>query len=62
MTSPCKDCQRRTLGCHNADTCPEWQKYEEAKLVKYAVKKELGDQCFDFERHQRRHGHKLTCK
>ncbi len=27
MKSPCKDCARRKVGCHNVDTCPAWQEY-----------------------------------
>jgi len=30
MLSPCKDCERRKVGCHNVDTCPEWRLYVES--------------------------------
>jgi hypothetical protein len=36
MKSPCKDCERRKVGCHNVDTCPQWlafvQSNQEAKV------------------------------
>ena len=25
MTAPCKDCERRTVGCHSS--CPEYQEF-----------------------------------
>ena len=55
MTSPCKDCQRRTLGCHNEDECPDWKAYMELKERVYAARKEVSDQGNDFEQHQVRH-------
>lgn len=27
MKSPCKECPRRKVGCHNVDTCDEWREY-----------------------------------
>ena len=55
MTSPCKDCQRRTLGCHNVDVCQEWKAYVEARKIAYAAKRAVAEQGDDFERHQIRH-------
>ena len=59
MTSPCKECQRRTLGCHDSKVCEDWRRYvEERKKVRdaRAAVKEQGN---DFEQHLRRHGCKL---
>lgn len=27
MKSPCKECPRRKVGCHNVDTCEQWREY-----------------------------------
>lgn len=59
MTSPCKDCERRTLGCHNVDTCDKWRDYVEARKKASDQKAETVRQCNDWERHLRRHGCKL---
>ena len=56
MKSPCKECQRRTLGCHNVDTCTEWRDYVETKKKAYAAKMETAKQGNDWIQHMRRHG------
>ena len=30
MRSPCKECPRRKVGCHNVDTCEEWREFVKA--------------------------------
>ena len=30
MKSPCKECPRRKVGCHNVDTCEEWREFVNA--------------------------------
>lgn len=62
MKSPCKDCQRRTLGCHNVDTCPEWRGYVENNERLKALKSETARQGIDWEQHLRRHGCKVPGK
>lgn len=62
MTSPCKDCQRRTLGCHNVDECQDWKAYVELKKRVYAARKEVSEQGDDFERHQVRHRVRIRSK
>ena len=59
MTSPCMNCQRRKLGCHNVDTCQEWKAHEEAKKKEYAERIDYADGGYDYEQHQKRHGRKL---
>lgn len=27
MKSPCKECERRKVGCHNVDTCAQWREF-----------------------------------
>lgn len=56
MTSPCKGCQRRTLGCHDVSTCKEWREFMEKKEKVIALRKEITDGGSDWEQHQRRHG------
>lgn len=28
-TSPCKDCERRSVGCHNGSVCAAWAEFEQ---------------------------------
>ena len=59
MTSPCKGCQKRTLGCHDVNTCEKWREYVEEQKKVIALKREITDGGNDWERHQRRHGRKV---
>lgn len=59
MTSPCKGCQKRTLGCHDEKTCKEWRKYMEAKNKANALRREISEMGIDWEQHERRHGRKV---
>lgn len=62
MTSPCKDCQRRRIGCHNVDECREWREFTEAKEKLNALKSENSKHSNDWEQHLRRHGVKIPRK
>ena len=31
MNAPCHNCDRRRVGCHNAQTCPEWAAFEKRR-------------------------------
>lgn len=59
MTSPCKECQKRTLGCHDVNTCQQWREYVEAKKKVIALRREISETGIDWEQHQRRHGRKV---
>ena len=59
MKSPCKECTRRKLGCHNVDTCPQWREYVENNQKAKAIRSETAMQGCDWERHLRRHGQKV---
>lgn len=56
MTSPCKDCKRRKVGCHNVETCKVWAAYVEANkahlLARYAAKEEREDVMKHLRRHK----------
>lgn len=56
MNSPCNDCKRRSVGCHNADTCKPWGEYVEK--VRMAREQRFEDmlRCDDWKRHVKRHG------
>lgn len=62
MTSPCKGCQRRTLGCHNMDTCQEWHEYVEVRKKATALKAEAVNESKDIRLHLQRHGYKAPRK
>ena len=32
----CKDCEKRHVGCHNAEKCEAWAAHEELKKKRYA--------------------------
>lgn len=34
MKSPCKDCKRRKIGCHNVEKCKDWAMYVEYKKAR----------------------------
>lgn len=53
MTSPCKDCKRRKVGCHNVKTCKAWAKYVASK-EKRKAQKDTGYTAQDWENHLRR--------
>ena len=62
MTSPCKDCKRRKVGCHNVEKCKEWSEYVQMNQARLAAKYEAHEETEDIKRHMRRHGHRITDK
>lgn len=58
MLSPCKDCKRRKVGCHNVNMCPAWREYVEcvqaakARRDEYRFEQEIRGE------HLIRRGHK----
>lgn len=58
MLSPCKNCERRKVGCHNVDTCTEWREYvkttQEAQLRRGEYREEQAARTS----HLRRRGYK----
>lgn len=58
MTSPCKDCKRRKVGCHNTETCVGWAEYVEANktrlLAQFEAKEEYEDRKQSSYRHAKR--------
>lgn len=57
MKSPCKDCQRRTLGCHNVDACPEWREYVESVQAEKAKRREVRMEQEAWGAHLKRRGY-----
>lgn len=48
MLSPCKDCTKRYVGCHNVEKCKEWavfvedqKKKREWKLEQYMLDRDV---------------------
>lgn len=60
MTSPCKDCTRRKVGCHNVETCPDWAVHVERTKARYAARKEKMETMDSIEDSVRRRGGKLS--
>ena len=60
MTSPCQNCKRRKVGCHNVDSCKAWRDYVEK--VRMAKEKRLEDSMGseDYCQHIKRHGGTLS--
>lgn len=56
MRPPCKDCKRRTVGCHNEGNCPEWDEWNRQNIERReAIAKETRDEkAFDFFMYQNR--------
>lgn len=49
--SPCKDCTRRKVGCHNVETCKDWKKYVEALRAERAERVGKGYHYQDWANH-----------
>lgn len=62
MTSPCKGCQERTLGCHDVEVCQKWREYVEIRKKAHQAKMEIHQDNRDWEQHLRRHGYKFPRK
>lgn len=57
MKSPCKDCARRKVGCHNVDTCREWREYVEANQAAQARRRDNTEKGSNWQEHLRRRGY-----
>lgn len=54
--SPCKDCKRRKLGCHDSKKCKAWAEYVQTKKAARAAAEERRLERKDKAFHARRHG------
>lgn len=54
--SPCKDCKKRFVGCHDSTKCKKWAAYVEAKKAVAAKRSEASWKSFDDRKHNARHG------
>lgn len=54
--SPCKDCDRRFLGCHNVKLCKKWAEYVVAKKKNKDNHVELRKERADEKRRTARRG------
>lgn len=57
MLSPCKNCERRKVGCHNVDTCPEWNKYVTTTREARAKRDAYREYMQTWSEHQKRRGY-----
>ena len=61
-TSPCKDCKKRFLGCHDSNRCKKWAEYVIAKKAVHQRRQEYYQQKVDEKTSLARHGKKSTRK
>ena len=57
MLSPCKNCERRKVGCHNVDTCPEWLEYVKTKQEAKAKRDDYREEQATRTAHLKRRGY-----
>lgn len=62
MLSPCKDCKRRKIGCHNVETCEPWRVYVEANQARLAARRQVYEEYEDVKSHLLRHKYTLKDK
>lgn len=64
IDSPCKDCKRRKLGCHDSNKCKDWAEYviacKKKREENMARKEERFQEKKDAMTHLKRHGVKLN--
>lgn len=59
MLSPCKDCKRRKVGCHDIRTCAEWNEYVAFNKAVKEARHEQARQEDDYSLQLQRHGRRL---
>lgn len=52
--SPCMDCKRRKVGCHDVKKCKAWAEYVDKKKAAQAAAVERSMERFDETRHYKR--------
>lgn len=58
MNSPCMECKRRSLGCHNVNTCKPWAEYQERVRMANERRQKDKTDCENYVLHTMRHGEK----
>lgn len=54
MNSPCKDCKRRKIGCHDVEKCNAWREHVEAQRNRLKQMAEEKNSHMNWDEHLRR--------